>query len=202
MCTKRADDEVLPDLTDSFHTVRPGWKEVPGGGQRCQLAGREGTGIDVVRPQDGVQVLTVKRVEGYVRALTGTDPLLGWLVLRSPGVGEFLGIEGQRVVGREDADSRSYAGPPVDNSAERVEQDCPHRPARRRGRTTGHGNLRFCAGVAPGLRTRSMDVLCRSRHLAEPNRMIFLSLVRPALGLLEPHARQRIAHAALSAGIR
>jgi hypothetical protein len=32
--------------------------------------------------------------------------------------------------------------------------------------------------------------------------MIFLSLVRPALGLLEPHARQRIAHAALSAGIR
>jgi hypothetical protein len=63
----------------------------------------------------------VKYVEGHVRALTGTHAFLGWLVLRSPRVGEFLGIEGQRVVGREGADRRRYAGPPVDDGAECVE---------------------------------------------------------------------------------
>ncbi len=41
----------------------------------------------------------------------------------------------------------------------------------------------------------------RALDLAEPDRMLFPSLIHPAPGLLERHARQRTAHAALSAGI-
>ena len=41
----------------------------------------------------------------------------------------------------------------------------------------------------------------RALDLAEPDRMLFPSLIHPAPGLLERHARQRTPHAALSAGI-
>src|SRR5712664_744820 len=41
----------------------------------------------------------------------------------------------------------------------------------------------------------------RALDLAEPGRMLFPSLIRPAPGLLERHARQRTAHAGLSACI-
>jgi hypothetical protein len=43
--------------------------------------------------------------------------------------------------------------------------------------------------------------IARALDLAEPDCMLFPSLIRSASGLLERYAGQRIAHAALSAGI-
>jgi DNA-binding CsgD family transcriptional regulator len=61
--------------------------------------------------------------------------------------------------------------------------------------------LEAIARYMPGDAAAAQCPIERAPDLAEPDRMLFLSHIHPAPGLLERHARQRTAHAALSTDI-